>query len=104
LPSRDESEAEDREEFQMREAMMKFKKFSKTGPGRLKAAIALSAMALMLSGCVVYPSSYGYGYGGYGGGYYAAPAYYAVPVVVGVGGGWGWGGRGGCCWGRGGWR
>jgi peptidoglycan/LPS O-acetylase OafA/YrhL len=58
-------------------------------PRRIKLAAALCAIGLGLSGCVVYPSSYGYGYGGY----YGGPAYYAPPVVVGVGGGWGWGGR-----------
>jgi len=58
---------------------------------RLKAALALGALAVMLSGCVVYPSNGYYG-GGYG--YYApAPAYYAPPVAFdfdfGRGGGWG---------------
>jgi len=78
--------------------MVKFVKAS-IPAGRLRAAVVLGAIGLGLSGCVVYPSRYGYGYGGYGGGYYA-PAYVAPAVVVGVGGGWGWGG--GCCW-RGGW-
>lgn len=71
---------------------------------------AVATAALGLSGCVYYPSSYGYGYGGgYGGAY---PAYVPpAPVVSGGlffgGGGWGggWGDRGG--WGdddhRGGW-
>jgi hypothetical protein len=80
----------------MNGAMMKFRKPSETMmPRRLKVAALLAVIGIALSGCVVYPSSYGYGYGGY-----AAPAYYAPPVVVGVGGGWGWGGG----WGRGGWR
>ncbi len=55
-------------------------------PVRAKALFALGALALTLSGCVVYPN------GGYGGGYYApAPAYYAPPVAFdfGFGGGWG---------------
>jgi hypothetical protein len=55
----------------------------------LSAMLALGAVALMLSGCVVYPSN---GYYGGGGGYYApAPAYYAPPVAFdfGFGGGWG---------------
>ncbi len=82
----------------MDEAMVKFKKDSKPKSKGLKAAITLGAMAVMLSGCVVYPSGYGYGRP------YYAPAVYAPPVVVGVGGGWGWGWHGGCCWGRGGWR
>ncbi|MGC9269985.1 hypothetical protein [Acidiphilium sp.] len=72
--------------------------------------LAAGAAAIGLSGCVYYPSSYGYG-GGYGYPAYVAPA----PVVSGSlflgggywGGGWGgdhdgWGGgRGG--WGGGGW-
>ncbi|MDR3505619.1 MAG: hypothetical protein P4L52_05205 [Acidocella sp.] len=61
------------------------------------AAVALAGAAL--TGCVYYPSGYGYGYGP---GYYGEPAYVAPPVVVGGwwgwGGGWGehegWGGRG----------
>jgi hypothetical protein len=59
-------------------------------PGtRLKAALALGALAIMLSGCVVYPNN-----GYYGGGYAYAPApvYYAAPPVAfdfGFGGGWG---------------
>lgn len=69
--------------------------------------VAVGAAAIGLSGCVYYPSTYGYGYGG---GYpaYSAPAYVAPPVVTGslfFGGGWGGGGyRGG--WGDrdGGWR
>lgn len=65
----------------------------KLSPRRTKLALGLGALALTLSGCVVYPSSYGSGYGGY----YAAPAYVAPPIVV--GGGWGWGGG----WHRG-WR
>jgi hypothetical protein len=59
----------------------------------MKLAVAAGAIAIGLSGCVVYPSSPGYGYG-----YYAAPAYYAPPVVI--SGGWGWGGG----WGHRGWR
>jgi len=55
---------------------------------RLKAALALGALAVMLSGCVVYPSN---GYGGYA--YAPAPAYYAPPVVLGFGFGGGWGHR-----------
>lgn len=78
----------------MRGAMMKFKKVFKTRRSSLKTGIVLGAMAALLSGCVVYPSGYGYGRG------YYAPAVYAAPVVVGGGWGWGWhggwGGRG--CW------
>ncbi len=82
----------------MRGLMMNFGKGELSAfPRRIKLAAALCALGLGLSGCVVYPSSYGAGYGGY----YAAPAYYAPPVVVGVGGGWGWGGGWG---GRRGWR
>ncbi len=47
------------------------------------AAVALAGGAL--TGCVYYPSGYGYAPG-----YYAQPAYVAPPVVV--GGWWGWGG------------
>jgi hypothetical protein len=54
---------------------------------RLKAVLALGALAIMLSGCVVYPSN-GY-YPGYA--YAPAPVYYGPPVAVdfGFGGGWG---------------
>jgi hypothetical protein len=61
----------------MREARVKLKKVSNSNRG-LKAMIALAAMAALLSGCVVYPSGYGYGRP------YYAPAVYAPPVVVGV--------------------
>lgn len=65
--------------------------------------IALGSAAIGLSGCVYYPSTYGYGYGGGYGGGYAAPAYVApAPVVTGglfLGGDWGGGWGGG--WGDG---
>ncbi len=84
----------------MRGSMVNFMKILADGPAhRLRAAVVFGALGLALSGCVVYPSSYGYGYGG---GYYSAPAYYAPPVVVGVGGGWGWGRGWGGGWGGGG--
>jgi len=68
----------------MRVPAMKFRKHS------LAAIVALALAGMSLSGCVVYPNSYGYGYGG---GYYA-PVYVAPPPVYGgvvIGGGWGWG-------------
>jgi hypothetical protein len=76
--------------------------------------VLVSAAAIGLSGCVYYPSTYGYGYGGG----YTAPVYVApAPVVTGgifLGGGYGggydrgWGGGGygrgyGGGWGGGGW-
>ena len=73
----------------MREAMMKTEQGkTPSGAGGWRALALLAAAGLALSGCVVYPSSYGYGYGN--GGYYAAPAVVAAPVII--GGGWGWGG------------
>jgi hypothetical protein len=61
----------------MRVTAMKF-------PKRLGAAAVLVLAGLSLAGCVVYPSSYGYG-----GGYYA-PAVVAPPVYgsIFIGGGW----------------
>jgi hypothetical protein len=61
----------------------------------LATAAVLGIAAIALSGCVTYPSSYGYGYPSYGyNDYYAPPVYVAPPVVSGsimLGGGW-WGG------------
>jgi hypothetical protein len=62
----------------MRVGTMKSRQTNRAAVRRLGAA-ALLAAGFALSGCVVYPSSYGYGGG------YAAPAYYAPPVVVGGG-------------------
>jgi hypothetical protein len=54
--------------------------------------LAVLALISGLTGCVVAPYSYGYGYApAYG--YYPAPAYYAAPIDVGVGFGGGWRGR-----------
>jgi hypothetical protein len=56
----------------MRVGTMKSRQTNRAAVRRLGAA-ALLAAGFALSGCVVYPSSYGYGGG------YAAPAYYAPP-------------------------
>jgi hypothetical protein len=56
----------------------------------MKRPLALAAVLLVagasLSGCVVYPSGYGYGYGP---SYYAAPVYGGVFVGGGYRGGYG---------------
>ena len=68
----------------MRGSMVNFMKILAHGPAhRLRAAVVFGALGLALSGCVVYPSSYGYGYGRRL--LFPHRAYYAPPVVVGVG-------------------
>jgi hypothetical protein len=73
-------------------------KLSSRALGRIAA---LTIAGVSLTGCVVYPSGYGYGYAP---GYYSPGYAYAPPVGVVVGGGWWGGGWGHGGWGHGGWR